>query len=74
MRVNGAYEMTIAALSMTFKGHYNLVKDGETLKIKLLEEGEGKEIAERTVTVTEGLMSFGYPNASLGDITVTEVK
>ena len=66
--------MTIAALSMTFKGHYNLVKDGETLKIKLLEEGEGKEIAERTVAVTEGLMSFGYPNASLGDITVTEVK
>ncbi len=74
MRVNGAYEMTIAALSMSFKGHYNLVKDGETLKIKLLEEGESKEIAERVVTVTEGLMSFGYPNASLGDITVTEVK
>ena len=74
MRVNGAYEMTIAALSMTFKGHYNLVEDGETLKIKLLEEGESKEVAERTITVTEGLMSFGYPNASLGDITVTEVK
>ena len=73
-RVNGAYEMSIAALSMTYKGHYNLVGDGETLKIKLLEEGEGKEIAERTITVTEGLMSFGYPNASLGDITVTEVK
>ena len=72
-RKNGAYEMTITALSMTFKGHYNLVKDGETLKIKLLEEGEGKEIAERTVTVTEGLMSFAYPS-SLGDITVTEVK
>ena len=66
--------MSIAALSMTFKGHYNLVSAGETLKIKLLEEGEGKEIAERTITVTEGLMSFGYPNASLGDIIVTEVK
>ena len=51
----------------------NLVEDGETLKIKLLEEGEGKEIAERTVTVTEGLMSFAYPS-SVGDVTVTEVK
>ena len=70
-RLSGAYEVKIS--SMTFKGHYNLVKDGETLKIKLLEEGEGKEIAERTVTVTEGLMSFAYPS-SLGDITVTEVK
>ena len=71
-RPSGAYEVKISS-SMTFKGHYNLVKDGETLKIKLLEEGEGKEIAERTVTVTEGLMSFGYPS-SLGDVTVTEVK